>query len=467
MLRKNQQFLTRMYMAADVGAIQLSFLLAWWIRFGSGLFAAADSYPFRYYLAWSLVYGVITLLAGAFSGIYSPKRRKRFADDFIRLLQTQLIGFSLLLGSMYLVKEIDMSRSYLILYMGLCAFLIVGYRYLVKQVLRRLRRKGYNQQYMLIIGAGAIGRRFYLNMQRYPEFGYEIVGFLDDELAWAKGETEYPEVLGRLEDLQTVLQQIPVIDEVILALPYGSSSAYPKLMEICEQAGVHTLIVPDYYDFLPSRPVFDHFAGMPLINVREVPLDLAVNRFFKRLFDIGFATSAILVTSPILLAVAVGVKWTSPGPILFRQERVGFKRRTFRMYKFRSMHVQESEEDAGWTTENDPRRTKFGSFLRRTSLDELPQFFNVLLGQMSVVGPRPERPHYVEIFRDQVPNYMLKHHVRPGMTGYAQCLGLRGDTSIEKRIECDLFYIENWTFLFDVRLVLITIYKMFTDKNAY
>ncbi|GGN92909.1 undecaprenyl-phosphate glucose phosphotransferase [Saccharibacillus kuerlensis] len=470
MLRKNQQFLTQVYMVADLAVIQASFLLAWWLRFESGLFGFVYPIPIKYYLVWSLVYGGIALLTGLISGLYSPKRRKRFADDFIRVLQTHIIGFFLLLGAMYFAKEINISRSYLFLYMVFSIFFIVLYRYGVKQTLRIMRRKGYNKQYMLIIGAGALGRRFHLNMQHYPELGYEIVGFLDDELKWKKGETEYPEVLGKLADLRAILDRFKIIDEVILALPYGESDKYPELMAVCEQAGVHIMIVPDYYDFLPTRPVFDNFAGMPLINVREVPLDLAVNRFFKRLFDILFAGLAIIITSPIMLAVAIGVKMTSPGPVIFKQERVGFNRRTFQMYKFRSMQAQtpdSDEEDTGWTTENDPRRTKFGTFIRRTSLDELPQFFNVLLGQMSVVGPRPERPHYVELFREKVPNYMLKHHVLPGITGYAQCAGLRGDTSIEKRIEYDLFYIENWTLLFDLRLVLLTIYKMFTDKSAY
>ncbi len=468
MLRKNQQFLTQVYMVADMAVIQASFLLAWWLRFESGLFGFVYPIPIKYYLVWSLVYGAIALLTGLISGLYSPKRRKRFADDFIRVVQTHVIGFFLLLGTMYFAKEINISRSYLFLYMALSVVLIVLYRYVVKQVLRTMRRRGYNKQYMLIVGAGALGRRFYLNLQHHPELGYDVVGFLDDELDWKKGQTEYPEVLGKLGDLQAMLDRFRIIDEVILAMPYGHSDRYPELMEICERAGVHTMIVPDYYDFLPTRPVFDNFAGMPLINVREVPLDLAANRFFKRLFDVVFAAIAVILTSPIMLAVAIGVKLTSPGPVIFKQERVGFNRRTFQMYKFRSMQAQVSDdEDTGWTTENDPRRTKFGTFIRRTSLDELPQFFNVLLGQMSVVGPRPERPHYVELFRERIPNYMLKHHVHPGITGYAQCAGLRGDTSIEKRIEYDLFYIENWTLLFDIRLVFITVYKMLTDRNAY
>jgi Undecaprenyl-phosphate glucose phosphotransferase len=207
---------------------------------------------------------------------------------------------------------------------------------------------------------------------------------------------------------------------------------------------------------------------MPMINVRDIPLDLAGNRVAKRIFDIVFSLLAIIITSPIMLMVAIGVKLTSKGPIIFKQERVGLNRRTFQMYKFRSMRVlPEGVEDTGWTTENDPRRTKFGAFIRKTSLDELPQFFNVLAGHMSVVGPRPERPYYVDQFKEEIPKYMVKHHVRPGITGWAQTHGLRGDTSIEERIKYDIFYIENWSILLDIKIVLKTVVNGFVNKNAY
>lgn len=235
---------------------------------------------------------------------------------------------------------------------------------------------------------------------------------------------------------------------------------------MCEKAGVRTLIIPDFFDYLPARPHFDNFAGMPMINVRDIPLDIAVNRLMKRTFDILFSLTAILLTSPVMLVVAVGVWLTSAGPVIFKQERVGLNRRNFMMFKFRSMKViPEGTMDTGWSTKNDPRRTAFGTFIRRTSLDELPQFFNVLLGHMSVVGPRPERPYYVNQFRDEIPKYMIKHHVRPGITGLAQSKGLRGDTSIEDRIEQDIFYIENWSLLFDIKIIWETIRKGL--KNAY
>lgn len=258
------------------------------------------------------------------------------------------------------------------------------------------------------------------------------------------------------------------MDEVILALPLDAHSKYSSIIAACEKAGVRTLIIPDFFDYLPARPYFDNFAGMPMINVRDIPLDMTGNKMAKRLFDIVFSLFAIIMISPVMLIVALGVRLTSPGPIIFRQERVGLNRRNFMMYKFRSMKMQQDgEEDTGWSTREDPRRTRFGTFIRKTSLDELPQFFNVLLGHMSVVGPRPERPFYVEQFRDEIPKYMVKHHVRPGITGWAQSNGLRGDTSIEERIKHDIFYIENWSLLFDIRIIFKTIRNGFVNKNAY
>ncbi|HZG78346.1 MAG TPA: exopolysaccharide biosynthesis polyprenyl glycosylphosphotransferase, partial [Paenibacillus sp.] len=259
-----------------------------------------------------------------------------------------------------------------------------------------------------------------------------------------------------------------LIDEVIIALPLNAHHKLPYIIETCEKAGVKALIIPDYFDYLPARPYFDNFAGIPLINVRDIPLDELRNRVLKRGFDIIFSIICILITFPLLLAIAIGIKLTSPGPIIFKQERVGLNRRTFNMYKFRSMRMQtESDSDTKWTVENDPRRTKFGAFLRRTSLDELPQFFNVLFGHMSVVGPRPERPYFVEQFKEEIPKYMVKHHIRPGITGWAQSNGYRGDTSIAERIKHDIFYIENWTFFFDIKIILKTIVNGFLNRNAY
>ncbi|GGH63964.1 undecaprenyl-phosphate glucose phosphotransferase [Paenibacillus silvae] len=466
MIRRNQRFLTQLYIASDFAVIQLSFLLAWWLKFESDLLTNQNPLPIEKYMMWSLVYAVLAILAGLLSSLYVPKRKKRFVDELWKIVQSHGVAFFMLLSLMFFFKEINISRAYLAMYMiGNVSFTLM-YRYTVKLQLKRLRKKGFNRQFVLILGAGSLGKRFYDKLKNYPELGYEVTGFLDDYRHWDQLEQKrYSPILGRIDELEEFLS-MHFVDEVILALPLDAHDKYSHIINVCEKAGVRTLIIPDFFDYLPARPHFDNFAGMPMINVRDIPLDIAVNRLMKRVFDIVFSLAAIIVTSPIMLIVALGVRLTSPGPIIFKQERVGLNRRNFMMYKFRSMKVMpEGVEDTGWSTQNDPRRTAFGTFIRRTSLDELPQFFNVLLGHMSVVGPRPERPYYVNQFRDEIPKYMIKHHVRPGITGLAQSKGLRGDTSIEDRIEQDIFYIENWSLLFDIKIIWETIRNGL--KNAH
>lgn len=468
MIRRNQRFLTQLYMVADFIIIQAAFLLAWWLKFKSDWMPYESHMTVESYAYWSLIYGGIAVLLGILLTLYMPKRKKRFADEFLKIFQVHIMGIFILLGLMYFVREIDISRQYLSIYIGIIMLSTMLYRYVLKKMLKSFREKGLNRQFVLILGAGTLGRRIYDNLANYPELGYEIIGFLDDYQVWDTLESRrYKPILGKLDELPKMLETM-LIDEVVLALPLDAHHKFSAIIASCERAGVRTLIIPDFFDYLPARPYFDNFAGMPMINVRDIPLDMTANRLAKRLFDIVFSLFAIVVMSPFMLIVALGVRMTSPGPIVFRQERVGLNRRTFTMYKFRSMKMQrDGEEDTGWSTERDPRRTRFGTFIRKTSLDELPQFFNVLMGHMSVVGPRPERPYYVEQFKEEIPKYMVKHHVRPGITGWAQSNGLRGDTSIEDRIKHDIFYIENWSLLFDIRIIFKTIRNGFINKNAY
>jgi Undecaprenyl-phosphate glucose phosphotransferase len=468
MLRQNQRFLTQLYMLADLSCTLVVFMAAYWLKFYSGLLPSFNSVSFSTYLLWGTIYSFSAVLVGFYFQFYSPKRRKNYSYEVLRILQIQTISFLGLLSLFFFTREVHISREFLAIFFVMNFVAITVYRYWVKSVLASFRRKGFNKRFVLIVGAGSVGRSFYHNLQQHPDLGYEVVGFLDDyHKEHSPEHSDMKPIIGMLDDLKRKLEKHP-IDEVIIALPLEAHEKYAEIIEICERTGVKTLIIPDFFDLLPARPFFDNFAGIPLINVRDIPLDELSNRILKRWFDIAFSIAAIIMTSPIMLFIVIGLKLTSPGPILFKQERMGLDRKTFPMFKFRSMHVStDAVSDTQWTVENDPRRTKFGSFLRRTSLDELPQFFNVLLGHMSVVGPRPERPFFVHQFKEKIPKYMIKHQIRPGITGWAQTNGLRGDTSIQDRIMFDIFYIENWTFFFDIKIIFKTVLKGLMNKNAY
>ena len=274
-------------------------------------------------------------------------------------------------------------------------------------------------------------------------------------------------VLGGTDDLEKILSGND-LDEIAITLSLAEYYKLKKIVAACEKSGVHTQFVPDYTDIIPSSPYTEDLLGLPVVNIRYVPLSDTFNAMVKRAFDIVVSIIAIIIFSPVMLGTAIAVKASSPGPVIFRQERVGLHNRPFQMYKFRSMEVQSPEQERkGWTVRDDPRVTKVGRFIRKTSLDEFPQLFNVLKGDMSLVGPRPERPQYVEKFREEIPRYMVKHQVRPGMTGWAQVNGYRGNTSIRRRIDFDIYYIEHWTFGLDIKILFLTVFRGFVNKNAY
>lgn len=266
-------------------------------------------------------------------------------------------------------------------------------------------------------------------------------------------------VLGTIDNLTIILPQNR-LDEIVITLGLSEYNKLERIVGMCEKSGVHTKFIPDYNNIIPTKPYTEDIQGLPVINIRHVPLNNMLNRIIKRTMDIFGSLFAIILFSPVMLGVVLIIKFTDPGPLIFKQERIGLKNKPFYMYKFRSMIMQkESDEEKGWTRKDDPRVTPIGHFIRQTSIDELPQLFNILKGDMSLVGPRPERPQFVEKFKEEIPRYMIKHQVRPGLTGWAQINGFRGDTSIRKRIECDLYYIENWTLGLDLKIIVLTFLK--------
>ena len=337
---------------------------------------------------------------------------------------------------------------------------------MIRAFLRSIRKNGYNQKHILLVGYSKAAEQYIDRIKQNPQWGYNIRGILDDNIA--RG-TMYKgvKVIGSVGNLSYILPENK-LDEIAITLGLEEYYKLEKIVAECEKSGVHTKFIPDYGNIIPTRPYTEDLLGLPVINIRYVPLSNTFNALIKRLTDIMGAIICIIIFSPIMLTSAVLVKMTSKGPLIFKQERVGLHNKPFQMYKFRTMYVQtEEEEKKGWTQKNDPRVTSVGRFLRKTSLDEFPQLFNVLKGDMSLVGPRPERPQYVEKFREEIPRYMIKHQVRPGMTGWAQVNGYRGDTSIRKRIEHDLYYIENWTLGLDIKILFLTVFKGFINKNAY
>ncbi|BCJ87800.1 undecaprenyl-phosphate glucose phosphotransferase [Effusibacillus dendaii] len=467
MIRSYQTLLNRILILLDASVVALAFYLAWFLKFRSGLMDSTDSIGELGYVGIAIAMILVYLITNSIYGLYTPHRTRRLRSELTQIVKSSVTGVLILMSILFFIKEIHVSRAVLGMFMGLSVVFLSMERIGLRMVLRRMRSMGYNKKFMLIIGAGPLGRNVLKLITDNRQFGFEVLGFLDDRLYPVAETVDDVPILGTIDELETVLNS-HLIDQVVLALPIEAHHKIGQIISLCEKMGIQALIIPDYFNYLPAKPKFEEVGGIPMIDVRHVPLDEAMNAGIKRIFDIGFSLAALLVLSPLLLIIAVGVKLTSPGPVLFAQERVGKNRRIFKMYKFRSMRVSTDESsDTQWTVENDPRRTKFGSFLRKTSLDELPQFFNVLKGDMSIIGPRPERPYFVEQFKEDIPKYMIKHRVRPGITGWAQINGWRGDTSIEERIKYDIHYIENWTFAMDLKIVWKTVVNGFVNKNAY
>jgi len=367
---------------------------------------------------------------------------------------------------LYVLNHAHISRFMLFLFFVLNLSLEVLVRNLVRTVLRRIRKRGYNHKHMVLVGYSRAAEQYIDRIIANPGWGYTIRGILDDTQPRGK-EYRGIKVIGSIENLLIILPQNR-IDEIAITLGLSEYHKLEKIVSMCEKSGVHTKFIPDYNKIIPTRPYTEDILGLPVVNIRHLPLNNVLYRTTKRVLDIVGAALALLLFTPLMMVIGILIKAGSSGKVIFRQERIGLGNKPFRMYKFRSMVEQTDMDEQGeWTTKDDPRVTKIGRWIRKTSMDELPQLFNVLRGDMSLVGPRPERPLYVEKFKEEIPRYMVKHQVRPGLTGWAQINGYRGDTSIEKRIEYDLYYLENWTLGLDVKIILLTFFHGFINKNAY
>ena len=474
MIKDNQKLFNRFHILLDAFIIIISYYLSYWLRFQSPLIYRIDwlfpyGYrpPFLFYAKYLIfvVPGYLLLYYG--SHVYGSKRSKGVRYELWAFFKANLLGIVYITFMLVMLKKsMNFMRIFLMMFFVVNIAIEFVSRIILRYILSFYRKKGFNLKHVLVVGYSRTAERYINRILLNPEWGYHIHGILDDN---SKPGTQYKniKVIDSIDKLETILEKHH-LDEIAITLSISEYAKLEKIVAICEKSGVHTKFIPDYNNIIPTKPYIEDINGLPVINIRNVPLSNWLNKVIKRTCDIVGSLICIAVFSLPMLVVAIIIKTTSKGPLIFKQTRIGLHNKEFKMYKFRSMEVQAPDKEKNaWTVQNDPRVTPIGKFIRRTSVDELPQLFNVLKGDMSLIGPRPERPFFVEKFKEEIPRYMIKHQVRPGMTGWAQVSGYRGDTSIIKRIEHDLYYIENWSLGFDIKILFLTVFKGFVNKNAY
>lgn len=473
MIKDNQKVFNRAHIIIDGLLVILSYISAYYLRFYVlshwrifKLGPTEKFYPIQVYAKYLILLVPAYIVLYSVCNLYKPQRGRSRRFLLWNLVKANVLGLLVFTFALFTTKELDLSRKFSYLFAIINITYDVFFRYVLSKILMEMRKKGFNQKHVLVVGYSRAAEGYIDRLVSNPQWGYHVYGILDDNMEIGT-MYRHVKVIGSTEDLAQVLADND-LDEIAVTLSINEYSKLEHIVNVCEKAGAHTKFVPDYHNIIPTIPVMEDMNGLPVINIRNVPLSSFGNKLIKRIIDIFGSIVGIIVFAIPMLIVALIVKLTSKGPIIYSQVRVGLHNKEFKMYKFRSMVVQsESSEKKAWTTANDARVTKIGKFIRKTSIDELPQLFNILIGNMSLVGPRPERPYFVEKFKEEVPRYMIKHQVRPGLTGWAQINGYRGDTSIRKRIEHDLYYIENWSLALDFKIMFLTIFKGFINKNAY
>ena len=453
MIKRNQIYFNWINRLLDLALLYLSFLgsvAIWLFQNGHDMGNVAYHYALENPLPALLVFCLFVFVF-QYAGLYDSFRASRLLPELGKLLFADLLGCAFALGILFLFRVRDFSRGVAVLFFLLSYLLLSLKRVCLRLVLRTARARGYNQKHVLLVGGGYLAGKYSRCILNNPQYGFHCLGYVGEASEDGPGIR-----LGGYRDLPDILDRYDP-DEIIIALEQDEGSQMPFVISCCEKQGIRACIIPYYNDYLPASATIDAMEDVRLLNIRSIPLDIVFNQAVKRLFDIVFSLAVLVFLSPVYLLLALGVRLSGPGPILFRQVRVGKERKNFTMYKFRSMRVNDSS-DTAWSKSRDSRITPFGAFIRKFSLDELPQFFNVLKGDMSVVGPRPELPFFVQQYRDTIPRYMIKHQVKPGITGWAQVNGYRGDTSIAGRIDYDLWYIENWSLFLDIKIILLTVF---------
>jgi len=468
MLKKHSQVFLTLLFFNDVLVIGLSWVFSYYLRFNIDLIPLfGHPIPhFEVYFSVTIYAIVIWAITMKAMDLYSPMRSVSLFEESIKIIKASTVAILVFITVVYFSREYKFSRVLFFYFWILSIVALILSRTGLRIILRYFRKRGYNLRFVLIVGGGDLGRKILKSIKSHSELGIRVVGFLTIcEEKLGRTISGVP-VLGLYEDIQKVIHSHH-IDQVILALPFEETNRLRMVMEKIDNELVDIKIVPDFLEYLTLRGGVEELDNIPIINLRETPL-YGWNRILKRVLDVISSILILTLLSPLMGLIAIFIKITSPGPIFYRQERMGLDGKLFTMLKFRTM-IQDAERQTGpaWSTKKDARRTRVGNLLRKLSLDELPQFINVLKGEMSIIGPRPERPFFIKQFKNRVPKYMLRHKMKAGITGWAQINGWRGNTSIEKRIEHDIYYIENWSLRFDLKIFWLTIWKGFINKNAY
>ena len=463
MIRQNQSKLNAVHIVMDIIISSVSSVCSYYLLyhfFHTDIFKD-DGHSFRMILMFLLLTAGLQVLCNRACDLYRSYRSTAFVREAVNILKAGMAMFVILLGVSIVFSRLYQYQAALMLYFLIQCLLSMTYRFLLRRFLRFLRKKGYNKKYIVLIGVNNCTLNFIEKIRSSPDLGYEITGYFN---TGPRSKLDIP-YFGSFKKVSQYFK-VFVPDEALIMLSDKSQPYLEHLISICERWGIKFSIVPNMFQSFSSRIYISSFDGIPVMSMRRVPLDRTLNKFIKRSLDIVVSLLMLICLSPLMLITALIIKISSPGKVIFKQKRVGLGRRPFTMYKFRSMR-EETESDISATEKNDPRCTRFGLFIRKFSIDELPQLFNVLRGEMSLVGPRPEIPFYVKEYRKSVPLYMVKHYVKPGITGWAQVNDLRGsDTSIEERIRHDIYYIEHWSVWFDIKILFKTLTKGIFSKNA-
>lgn len=457
MLKQHEKAISNSQRIIDALIVYACWMLAYYIRF---VVLQGNTNLLEHFIKIGIFQAGFVLYFFQQNGLYRSQRFNSRVSEILTVVKSNTFAFLALVIGLYFVAPERVSRMQLLFYFVISTIVLIFIRIITRNVLRSLRKRGFNLRHVVLIGNGPQLVDYVQTARRYKDCGINFRGWVNSEgLATELGIQEIT------VPFEVYREQIG-IDVIVIGHQNCDHQKADEFLKSNYNDLTPIQILPDLSYALVGQQVED-FAGIPLITYNQ-PHFSSFDLFLKRVFDFTLTLIGLIIISPLLLILAIGVKLSSPGPILYGQRRMGMDGQLFLMWKFRSMRVASDDSDTKeWSNKENPRKTKFGTFLRKTSLDELPQLFNVLMGQMSLVGPRPEQPFFVEKFRSEIPGYMLRHKMKAGITGWAQVNGWRGDTSLNKRIECDIYYIKHWNLWFDIKILFLTFWKGFVDKNAY